>query len=171
MTWWDEGMRYWLLVLNEDDFTEQLAYEVGSVDPEESPPAEAADGDEVALAGPGGVFALGELSGATVVYRRRLEKLHDAVHAAEVGWKALEPESWEALARALPPPERRSDWLVSLTIPVEAADRAEAVRLFWSYIRSLGPAELPAFVSPYGSELEGVSFLLSGEHEQDPEED
>ncbi len=171
MTWWDWAMRYWLLVLNEDDFTEQQAYEVDTLDPAEGPPGEAADGDEVALAGPGGVFALGAVSDASVAYRRRLEKLHETAEAAAEGWSALDPEAWEALVRALPRPERRSDWLVSLTIPVEAADRAEAVRQFWSYIRSLGPAELPTFVAPYGSELEGVSFLLGSEHEQDPEED
>lgn len=171
MTWWDWGMRYWLLVLDEDGFTEQQAYEVDSVESAAGPPAEAADGDEVALAGPGGVFALGELSGDSVTYRRRLEKFHETAEAQEEGWRALDPESWEALVRTLPQPERRSDWLVSLTIPVEAADRAEAVRQFWSYIRTLGPSELPTFVAPYGSELEGVSFLLGTEHEQDPEED
>ncbi len=66
--------------------------------------------------------------------------------------------------------ERRSDWLVTLSIPIEAVDRAEAVRRFWSYVRSLGPTELPTFVAPYGREIDGTAFLLGVEHEQDPEE-
>ncbi|GAB3221598.1 hypothetical protein GCM10027447_07420 [Glycomyces halotolerans] len=162
-------MRYWLLVLNEADFTEQQAYEVDSVEPAAGLPAGARDGDEAALAGPDGVYALGEVRDGAVAYRRRLEKFHGMVDAAE-GWTELEPHAWEALVRALPDPERRSDWLVSLSIPVEAADRAEAVRHFWSYVRSLGPTELPTFVAPYGREIEGTAFLLGVEHEQDPEE-
>ncbi|MBO3732680.1 hypothetical protein [Glycomyces niveus] len=175
-------MRYWLLALNEDEYTEQQAYEVEAVEP--SARAEGtADGDEVALAGPEGVFALGEVKGAAIVYRRRLEAPAKTVETeqiygsassaeadAEEGWTELNPEAWENLVRALPTPERRSDWLVTLSMPIEAVDKAEAVRQFWSYIRSLGPKELPTFVSPYGRELEGTSFLLGVEHEQDPEE-
>jgi hypothetical protein len=164
-------MRYWLLALNEDEYTEQQAYEVEAVEPAARPEG-AADGDEVALAGPDGVFALGEVDGAAVAYRRRLEEPAKTVESADVeeGWTELNPESWEDLVRALPTPERRSDWLVTLSMPIEAVDKAEAVRQFWSYIRSLGPKELPTFVSPYGRELEGTSFLLGVEHEQDPEE-
>lgn len=172
-------MRYWLLALNEDEYTEQQAYEVEAVEPAAGPGG-AADGDEVALAGPEGVFALGEVKGAAIVYRRRLEEPAETVETEQVygsaeaeaaeGWTELNPEVWEDLVRALPTPERRSDWLVTLSMPIEAVDKAEAVRQFWSYIRSLGPKELPTFVSPYGRELEGTSFLLGVEHEQDPEE-
>ncbi|MEU6247508.1 hypothetical protein [Glycomyces sp. NPDC047010] len=165
-------MRYWLLVLHEDEYAEQQAYEVESVEPEGARPEGAADGDEVALAGPEGVFALGELVGPAVVYRRRLEdpEKTDESTAADEGWTELMPDAWEDLVRSLPTPERRSDWLVTLSMPIEAVDKAEAVRLFWSYIRSLGPKELPTFVSPYGREIEGTAFLLGAEHEQDPEE-
>lgn len=175
-------MRYWLLALNDDEFTEQQAYEVEAVEPARALPERAADGDEVALAGPEGVFALGEVDGPAVVYRRRLVepaqpredvRVHGSggyAETADEGWTELDPDSWEALVRALPTPERRSDWLVTLSMPIEAVDKAEAVRQFWSYIRSLGPKELPTFVSPYGRELEGTSFLLGVEHEQDPEE-
>lgn len=175
-------MRYWLLALNEDEFTEQQAYEVEAVDSARALPEAAADGDEVALAGPEGVFALGEVDGPAVAYRRRLEEpvktveivrvygsaSYDEAEAAD--WTELAPDAWEALVRALPSPDRRSDWLVTLSMPIEAVDKAEAVRQFWSYIRSLGPKELPTFVAPYGRELEGTSFLLGVEHEQDPEE-
>ncbi|MCD0446583.1 hypothetical protein LO763_23475 [Glycomyces sp. A-F 0318] len=169
-------MRYWLLALPDDEYTEQQAYELDAVEPSAALPESAADGDEVALAGPEGVFALGELEGGAVAYRRRLEepsKTDETVAAYAddaLGWNGLNPDSWEALVRSLPVPERRSDWLVTLSMPIEAVDKAEAVRQFWSYIRSLGPMELPTFVSPYGRELEGTSFLLGVEHEQDPEE-
>ena len=169
-------MRYWLLALHDDEFTEQQAYEVDAVAPSAVLPEGAADGDEVALAGPEGVFALGEVEAGTVTYRRRLEEPSKtdetvAVYADDaVGWTELNPDAWEGLVRSLPASERRSDWLVTLSMPIEAVDKAEAVRLFWSYIRSLGPKELPTFVSPYGREVEGTSFLLGVEHEQDPEE-
>jgi hypothetical protein len=165
-------MRYWLLALNDDEYTEQQAYEVAAVEPSQPLPEGAADGDEVALAGPAGVFALGEVDGPAVAYRRRLEEPAPTVESADAaeGWTELELEAWEALVRTLPAPERRSDWMVTLSIPIEAVDKAEAVRQFWSYIRSLGPKQLPTFVSPYGRELEGTSFLLGVEHEQDPEE-
>jgi hypothetical protein len=165
-------MRYWLLALNDDEFTEQQAYEVEAIEVAAALPEGAADGDEVALAGPEGVFALGELDGPAVAYRRRLEEPAKTVEssAAAEGWTELNPDDWEDLVRTLPTPERRSDWLVTLSMPIEAVDKAEAVRQFWSYIRSLGPKELPTFVAPYGRELEGTSFLLGVEHEQDPEE-
>ncbi|HEU5128950.1 MAG TPA: hypothetical protein VFU12_13250 [Glycomyces sp.] len=166
-------MRYWLLVLNEDDFAEQQTYEVDSVALAGGVPADAAEGDEVALAGPGGVFALGAVEGGAVAYRRRFEEPSEVdgtgADAAE-GWRPLDPAAWAALVGALPAAERRSDWLVTLSLPLEAVDRAEAVRQFWTYVRSLGPRELPTFVSPYGREIDGTAFLLGAEHEQDPEE-
>jgi hypothetical protein len=177
------AMRYWLLVLNEDEYAEQQAYEVEAVEPSAALPEGAADGDEVALAGPEGVFALGEVDGPAIAYRRRLEEpektaesavatelLRDSAGAVAGGWTSLTPDAWEDLVRSLPTPERRRDWLVTLSMPIEAVDKAEAVRQFWSYIRSLGPKELPTFVSPYGREIEGTAFLLGAEHEQDPEE-
>ncbi len=45
------------------------------------------------------------------------------------------------------------------------------MRLFWSYVRDLGPAELPAFVSPAGDELAMQAFVLGEEANQDPEEE
>lgn len=171
-------MRYWLLALNDDEFTEQQAYEIEAIEPAAALPAGAGDGDEVALAGAEGVFALGTVADKAVAYRRRLEEpvktaatIRSDANAEEgEGWTALDPEAWEELIGTLPTPERRSDWLVTLSMPIEAVDKAEAVRQFWSYIKALGPKELPTFVSPYGRELEGTSFLLGVEHEQDPEE-
>lgn len=65
----------------------------------------------------------------------------------------------------------RREWMVSLDLPIEASSPAEAVRVFWSYVRSLGPAELPAFVWPRGDELAMRPYVLGVEHEMDPEED
>ena len=62
-------------------------------------------------------------------------------------------------------------WLVSVAIPIEAATRAEAVQQFWSHVQALGPAELPAYVWPYGDELAMQAFVLGAEANQDPEED
>ncbi|MGC4893409.1 hypothetical protein [Micromonospora sp. DT31] len=84
---------------------------------------------------------------------------------------ALDAARWRSLADRLGPPPTRSTWLVSLDLPIEATSRAEAVRIFWSYVQELGPRELPAFVSPYGDELAMQAFVLGVEANQDPEED
>lgn len=83
----------------------------------------------------------------------------------------LAADRWRALAERLGPPPPRRSWLVSVDLPIEAATPAEAVRLFWSYVRELGPRELPAYVSPSGDELAMQAFVLGAEANQDPEED
>ena len=62
-------------------------------------------------------------------------------------------------------------WLVSVDLPIEAASPAEAVAEFWSYLRELGPEELPAFVSPSGDELSMRVFVAGEPHDLDPEDD
>ncbi|MFF3866719.1 hypothetical protein [Micromonospora sp. NPDC001898] len=84
---------------------------------------------------------------------------------------ALPAGAYRELAERLGPPPARRRWLVSLDLPIEAETPAEAVRLFWSYVRDLGPQELPAFVSPSGNELAMQAFVLGAEANQDPEED
>ena len=66
------------------------------------------------------------------------------------------------------PPAR---WLVSLALPIEASSAVEAVREFWSYVTSLGPEELPAFVSPAADELAMRAYVMDREAALDPEED
>jgi hypothetical protein len=61
--------------------------------------------------------------------------------------------------------------MVSVALPVEAADRAGAVREFWDYVRRLGPDELPAFVWPLGDELGLQAYVLDEPVNLDPEED
>jgi hypothetical protein len=65
----------------------------------------------------------------------------------------------------------RRSWLVNVSLPVEASTAPEAVRAFWSYVRDLGPTQLPAFVSPSGDELAMQVYVLGEEANQDPEED
>jgi hypothetical protein len=66
---------------------------------------------------------------------------------------------------------QQQTWLVSVDLPIEAATPAEAVRRFWSYVRELGPDELPAFVSPTGDELAMQAYLADEPHDMDPEDD
>jgi hypothetical protein len=63
------------------------------------------------------------------------------------------------------------EWLVSVALPIEAATPAEAVREYWRYLAELGPAELPAFVSPIGDELAMTAYVADGVAPLDPEED
>lgn len=84
---------------------------------------------------------------------------------------ALPGAAYQALAERLGPPPPRRSWLVSVDLPIEAATPAEAVRLFWSYVRDLGPRELPAFVWPTGDELAMQAYVLGVAANQDPEED
>ena len=78
----------------------------------------------------------------------------DLIGATECGFSHLPPE-----------------WMVSVSLPIEAETRADAVRAFWAYVQSLGPAELPAFVWPRGDELALQAYVLGDPVSLDPEED
>lgn len=62
-------------------------------------------------------------------------------------------------------------WMVNLSLPIEASSAGEAAQIFWSYVRELGPQELPAFVWPRGDEMSMRPYVLGVEHEMDPEEE
>ncbi|MDG4768140.1 hypothetical protein O7632_29215 [Solwaraspora sp. WMMD406] len=83
----------------------------------------------------------------------------------------VDESTYRSFAGRLAPAGDRRDWLVSIDLPIEAPTAAEAVRLFWSYVRELGPRELPTFVYPSGNELAMQAFVLGAEANQDPEED
>ncbi|GAA1561822.1 hypothetical protein GCM10009827_099000 [Dactylosporangium maewongense] len=93
----------------------------------------------------------------------------------EQGEHRLDEAAFVAVAQevtsATKRPEAKRTWLVSVDLPIEAASPGEAVREFWTYVRDLGPAELPAFVWPAGDELAMQAFVLGAEANQDPEED
>jgi hypothetical protein len=84
---------------------------------------------------------------------------------------ALKLDDYRRIAAAFGRDRDRRTWLVSVDLPVEAPTPAEAVRQFWSYVLELGPAELPAFVSPSGDELTMQAFVLGEEANLDPEEE
>jgi hypothetical protein len=132
-------------------------------------------GDDVVVVddGPRAV-ALGRVSTAdplVVTYTRRA---FDAPLAVQVdlagGYAELASWVYESIRGRLEHHDNRT-WLVSLDLPIEASSPAEAVRLFWAYVRDLGPAELPAFVSPADDELAMQAFVLGEEANQDPEEE
>jgi hypothetical protein len=66
---------------------------------------------------------------------------------------------------------RQRTWLVSVDLPIEAATPAEAVALFWAYLRDLGPDQLPAFVAPIEDELAMQAYVGGEPHDLDPEEE
>ena len=66
------------------------------------------------------------------------------------------------------PPAR---WLVSVALPIEAPSPTDAVREFWAYVTSLGPEELPAYVSPAADELAMRAYVMDREAALDPEDD
>ncbi|MGW4465549.1 hypothetical protein [Micromonospora sp. NPDC004704] len=116
----------------------------------------------------------GEGPGALVVtYTRRVFDAPTEVHQLTLDGllTPVDPATYRTLADLVGPPRDRRTWLVSLDLPIEAASPAEAVGIFWSYVRDLGPQELPAFVSPAGNELAMQAFVLGVEANQDPEED
>jgi hypothetical protein len=108
-----------------------------------------------------------------VAYTRR--SFDDPATAASLTLRgpvtALDDETFRAHAARLAPAVDNRTWLVSLDLPIEAPNPAEAVRLFWSYVMELGPRELPTFVSPSGDELAMQAFVLGAEANQDPEEE
>ncbi|GIE80153.1 hypothetical protein Aph02nite_61030 [Actinoplanes philippinensis] len=129
-------------------------------------------GDEVLLVAESQVVALarveksdGELS---LWYLRRA---FDEAIPFEGSAGAIDEEIFQRYARRLGPPADRKPWLVSVAMPIEAANPAEAVRQFWSHVLELGPAELPTYVWPSGDELAMQAFVLGAEANQDPEEE
>ncbi|GAA4247105.1 hypothetical protein [Dactylosporangium darangshiense] len=107
---------------------------------------------------------------------RETEEAGEAEGVAQVGAWVLGEEAYQAIARRAVADESKSGrerrtWLVSVDMPIEAASPGDAVRAFWSYVRELGPAELPAFVWPAGDELAMQAYVLGAEANQDPEED
>lgn len=163
-------MAHWLIVVDDAEYERQRMYAAESVPLTAPGPAE---GDLVLLAADGVLFGAGSVRGGRVEYTHRLLDEPPALDAPVTG--ELDAERWTAL-RALVPDSAAvtaplRDYLVSVPISVEAASPAEAARLYWAYVRELGPAELPAFVSPYGNELEMRAYVLGEVHEMDPEEE
>lgn len=136
-------------------------------------------GDEVVLVAldPEPVlFGLGRatVDGAVRYTHRLLDAPQPVVLDAGPGTWPLTEDSFTAMVGSVDAAHRvgagRRSWLVNVSLPVEAATAAEAVRAFWSFVRDLGPTELPTYVSPSGDELAMQVYVLGEEANQDPEE-
>lgn len=166
-------MAQWAVLIPSERLAEERLYhhETLSVDGVRGPAA----GDQVIVVDDGvRAVALGRVSTAdplVVTYTRRAFDSPLPVPVDLVGGFAeLGDDVYTDVATRLTLHDSRT-WLVSLDLPIEAPSPAEAVRLFWAYVRDLGPAELPAFVSPADDELAMQAFVLGEEANQDPEED
>src|SRR5262249_44730996 len=123
-------------------------------------------GDQVVLVAavdPPVVFGLGcAIDGARLRYTHRIMDEPLPADGLEHGGP-LDAATFEALAAKIGAQHRvdadKRVYLVSLDLPIEARSPAEAVRGFWSYVRELGPRELPTFVAPAGDELAMRAFV------------
>ncbi|HWS37059.1 MAG TPA: hypothetical protein VN408_30490 [Actinoplanes sp.] len=130
-------------------------------------------GDEVLLVAEEQVVALARVEKAdggelSLWYLRRA---FDEPVPASLAEGAIDEATFQRFAGALGGAADRKPWLVSVAMPIEAVNPAEAVRQFWSHVLELGPAELPTYVWPSGDELAMQAFVLGAEKNQDPEEE
>jgi hypothetical protein len=159
-------MRHWVVAVAAQRYAQERAVR-NSLVPVQT---EAAVGDRVVLVADGVVFGL-----ATVVrdgWVRYTRRLFDApLPAAGLTPGPLSPDGYAALVARAAPAGRVRTWMVGVDLPIEAESPGEAVRQYWSYLRELGPGELPAYVSPAGDELAMQAYLLGEPTNLDPEEE
>ncbi len=159
-------MRHWVVAVAAQRYAEERAVRNSLLRVE----SDAAVGDRVALLADDVVFGL-----AVVVrdgWVRYTRRLFDApVPASGLTPGPLSPDAYAALAAQAGPAGPVRTWMVGVDLPIEAESAGEAVRQYWSYLRELGPGELPAYVSPAGDELAMQAYLLGEATNQDPEED
>lgn len=175
-------MAQWAVIIEADRWATERLFRHDTLAVPELAGQRPATGDDVLVvaAGPrpqvvasGTVGGPDGAGGVLVSYTRRA---FDAPAAAD-GLRLDQPvtpiatDLYRRLTARLGPATGRRSWLVSLDLPIEAESPAEAVRQFWSYVRELGPQELPTFVSPSGDELNMQAFVLGRPANQDPEED
>jgi hypothetical protein len=137
-------------------------------------PAGVAVGDEVLLVAEDQVVALARVEKTddgrlSLWYLRRA--FDEPVPAEGLSSGPVAEEAFRRLSTRLGGPADKTAWLVSVALPIEAVNPAEAVRQFWSHVLELGPAELPTYVWPSGDELAMQAFVLGAERNQDPEEE
>jgi hypothetical protein len=129
-------------------------------------------GDEVLLVAEEQVVALARVEKAdgelALSYLRRV---FDEPVPVALSEGPVDEATFRRFAERLGAPADKKAWLVSVAMPIEAANPAEAVRQFWSHVLELGPAELPTYVWPSGDELAMQAFVLGAEANQDPEEE
>jgi hypothetical protein len=134
--------------------------------------AGASVGDEVLLVAEEQVVALARVEKADgeldLAYLRRA---FDEPVPVALSEGPVDEATFRRFAERLGAPADKKPWLVSVAMPIEAVNPAEAVRQFWSHVQELGPAELPTYVWPSGDELAMQAFVLGAEANQDPEEE
>jgi hypothetical protein len=172
-------MAHWAVVLSAETFEAERLFANESVKLPAPGPAPGdvvlvVAGDEPGVVGLGRVMAAGN----SVEYTHRL--FDDPVPLVGLpidgpGVYVLDPTTYDAWAGKVGA-DRRVDatkrtWLVSVDLPIEAPNPAEAVRAFWSFVYELGPRELPAFVAPSDDELAMQAYVLGAETNLDPEEE
>lgn len=162
-------MAYRSIVLTAEQYAQERLYD----EPLLAVPDVAA-GDEVLLVAavdPPVVFGVGRFAETGFIkYTERNFDNPVPADAVLLEGGAIEAGVFTAFAQQLMPGRDRV-WMVSLDLPIEAPTPGEAVRRFWSYVRELGPVELPTYVAPAGNELAMQAFVLGAEASQDPEDD
>jgi hypothetical protein len=164
-------MTAWVALVPADRYAEERLYRRERIALPEVP--DAAPGDTLVLVAgtePPVIFALGKVTRSREV--RYARRLFDApLPAGDLCPGQLDEGRLADIEKAAGTPEPAATWMVSVDLPIEAGTPGEAVRQFWSYLRELGPRELPAFVSPLGDELAMQAYVLGEETNLDPEED
>ncbi|GLY03319.1 MULTISPECIES: hypothetical protein [Actinoplanes] len=170
-------MAQWSVILPDEQWaTERLfQHEVVTV---AGGPVAASAGDEVLILAEDHVVALARVEktdGGDLVLGYQRRAFDSPVPAegliADSPVAAVDVEIFQRLAARVAGPADKKNWLVSVAMPIEASNPAEAVRQFWSHVLELGPSELPAYVWPSGDELAMQAFVLGAERNQDPEEE
>jgi hypothetical protein len=170
-----ERMAHWAVIIPAEQWTTERLFHNDTLTLAAGAPGVAAD-DEVLLIADGHVVGLaraGKADGEMTYLRHSFDApvlLEGLALTGEI--TPVDAEIFRRLAAGLgarPGTEKR--WLVSVTMPIEAANPAEAVRQFWSHVSELGPAELPTYVWPLGDELAMQVYVLGEQANQDPEEE
>jgi hypothetical protein len=178
-------MRCWAAVVSGETYATERLYAFGTLTLPALPDS-VAPGECVALvvadeSGPR-LFGLGRFRVPRPDGRPEIAYTHrifDAPVPVELdlpaGLSGLTTAEYERLAALIGADRRtdadKSEWFVSVTLPIEAVSPAEAVREFWTHIDKLGPRELPAYVWPQHDERAMQSYLQGSEAPQDPEDD
>jgi len=182
-------VRYWAIVVSADRWASERAYHHDVIDAVDLVGLDEVHnflaGDRVALIADLDspvVFGIGEVRDdpalpaagrAVVAYTSRFLDAPRPTSTPAGPITRLDAAAFAALTELDGAPPRtgaKKAWLVSLDLPIEADTPAEASRLFWSYVRELGPRELPTFVSPADDAL-AMQAMVGGEPVNlDPEE-
>jgi hypothetical protein len=172
-----DGMAQWVVIIPAERWAQERLFHQDSLTVAAAGAGVVA-GDDVLLVAGDHVVAVGRVAlvaddALEIAYVRRLfdapVPADDLKPVAPV--TAVERDLYDRVVAQIGGSGNRAAWLVSVALPIEATNPAEAVRQFWSHVRELGPAELPAYVWPSGDELAMQAFVLGAEANQDPEED